>query len=52
LKYGINLSLFCEVVGQKHQPDFDLFEELMTIKAQLLAAVKDWNTYRKLMMKK
>jgi hypothetical protein len=33
-------------------PDFDLSEELMIIKAPLLAAVKDWNTYRKLMMKK
>ena len=52
VKYGIKLNLFYEVVGQKHQPDFDLLEELMTIKAPLLAAVKDWNTYRKLMMKK
>jgi hypothetical protein len=43
--------LFYEVVGQKHQPDFDFLEELMTIKTQLLVEVKGWNTYRKLRMR-
>jgi hypothetical protein len=39
-------------LSDKNSSQIDLSKELMTIKASLLAAVKDWNTYRKMMMKK